>query len=144
MKRSPCEQLSEDLRKIVDSSHSLSLSGSVSDGVRFAEGILEFAFTRNDQKEEGLLSQNLKNIGSVLKDLETMRSILLEQLESIFTAPLEQFLELDVQGALEMKKKVTKARDQYDAAQRRYELARSSKKKKDLAHKALLNLSVPY
>ena len=78
----------------------------VGDAVQFADELLEFAFARNDQKgsvqlvnhahspergpdlwcarvrcssrfsEGGILSQNLKNIGSALKDLETMRSTL--------------------------------------------------------------------
>lgn len=130
------EHLWKYLRKIADTSRSLAVSGSVGDAVQFADELLEFAFARNDQKEGGILSQNLKNIGSALKDLETMRSTLMEQLENIVTIPLEQFLQVDIKGALEMKKRLVKTRDQYEAAQLKYDLVRTSKKKKDQAEKS--------
>jgi hypothetical protein len=82
-----------------------STSPPVTDAVQFADDLLEFAFSKNDQKgsstlhvkrlvwkrlgvhilclslslagsEGGMFSHNLKNIGSALKDLETMRSTL--------------------------------------------------------------------
>jgi hypothetical protein len=60
----------------------------------------------------------------------------MEQLENIVTIPLEQFLQVDIKGALEMKKRLVKTRDQYEAAQLKYDLVRTSKKKKDQAEKS--------
>jgi hypothetical protein len=43
---------------------------------------------------------------------------------------------VDIKGALEMKKRLVKTRDQYEAVQLKYDLVRTSKKKKDQAEKA--------
>ena len=48
---------------------------------------------------------------------------------------MDQFIKVELHGVADMKKRLEKARDAYDAAQLKYDVIKSSKKKRDQADK---------
>jgi len=62
-------------------------------------------------------------------------TIKLEQMGKGVAVPLDQFIKVELHGVADMKKRLEKARDAYDAAQLKYDVIKSSKKKRDQADK---------
>ena len=77
----------------------------------------------------------LDKLSKVLIKAEAKRATALAELSTEFVLPMKQFLRVEVTGVREMEERVDAARQDLDEAQLRYDIARSSNKKKSTVEK---------
>lgn len=77
----------------------------------------------------------LIRLASLIMQAEEKRDQVLANLGTGFVAPMKQFIRVDLAGAREMQERLDQARQNLDEAQLRYDIARSSNKKKAVVEK---------
>jgi Arf-GAP/coiled-coil/ANK repeat/PH domain-containing protein len=104
----------------------LSQEGSVEPANRFMRGLQDLPVVESDQATKLLLMR----LGGLVVKSETKRQQVMGELQSEFSVPMKQFLRVDVAGIHENQERMENARNAVEEAQLRYDIARSSNKKK--------------
>ncbi|KAL6042883.1 phosphatidylinositol-3,4,5-trisphosphate binding [Balamuthia mandrillaris] len=125
------ESLLTHLKRITARSGNYSETGAFEHGIGFAEELSDMAFTGFTHNQgERLLFKHLQLFGATFKELELMRQTMLQQMQAVVTEPLEEFAKMEVKASMEMKKRVAKSRDHYEASRLKFDVSRTSKKNK--------------
>jgi Arf-GAP/coiled-coil/ANK repeat/PH domain-containing protein len=125
------DQFASAVEKLTESSVVLSHKGCAEATGDFFRGLQEMPVSEGDVAQKTLLMQ----MASLLLKSETRRSEALLALNSEFGIPMKQFLRVDVAGVHDLKDRVDNARASLEEAQLRYDIARSSNKKKAVVEK---------
>ncbi len=124
------------VEKLTETAVLLAVKGSSEASSDFFRGVQDMPVPEADQGQKTLLLQ----MASLLLKSETKRAEALTTLNAEFGIPMKQFLRVDVAGVHDLKERVETARSALEEAQLRYDIARSSNKKKTVVEKLSADL----
>ena len=125
------ESFAGAITHLTEAAAELSALSGLAEANKLLQGLQELPDPDGNQTQKQLLTQ----LGHLLVQGETQRAEVLGELNSDFSVPMKQFLRVDVAGIREMQDRLETARNAMEEAQLRYDIARSSKKKKTAVEK---------
>jgi hypothetical protein len=119
------------LGPLVEVSATLSQSTDRQPVSEFARALRSFPVGDSD----GSHTVTMTKLADVIVRAEEKRMAVLQELGTNFALPMKQFLRVDVVSLREMQERLEQARQNLDEAQLRYDIARSTAKKKSVVTK---------
>ncbi len=128
------ESFASAIAVLVNTSAALSQTADAALGREFARSMADFPDAGPAHKA------TLAKLSQLVSRAEEKRATVLGELGTGFALPMKQFLRVDVAGTREMQERLEQARQNLDEAQLRFDIARSSNKKKAVVAKLSADL----